>query len=195
MSRQSETVLPGFLFAGTWWTLGYYPFFEPYAFFWAAALSLVGYMAIRVLGGATHRLGFRGWLLILQLAIGYGLFLQFVPLDSITKILLLWGIATPLLLIGSAWRRVYDRFPSVDRLLNAIVCILGCVACAAVLILAWRSGGAFRPELVFNGIACVLGCTLLYYGWRLAEPLPSGKYDARFGTQDDFRHAGVSDER
>ncbi len=43
-----------------------------------------------------HRLGMKGWLILLQLAVWYGLFLQFAPLHPRAAILLLWGVATPL---------------------------------------------------------------------------------------------------
>lgn len=195
MNRLNDSIWPAVLFFGTWWAVSYYDFFEHYAFFWTLGLWFTGWLAIRMLGGAAHRLGFRGWLLILQLAVGYGLFLQFVPRETITKLLLLWGVATPLVLIGSVWRRTYERFPLIRRVMKGAVFALTGAACVAVPALAWTNSADFLAELAAAGAASGSGGILLYYGWRLAEPALSGTYDARFGTQESFQQAGISDER
>jgi hypothetical protein len=43
-------------------------------------------------------------------------------------------------------------------------------------------------------VVCALSAIPLYYGWRAGEPCPCGERDARFGSEEDYRKAGVSDD-
>jgi len=195
MNRHSEPIGAVLLFFGTWWALTYYPLFEDFAFLWTLALWSAGWVAIRMFSSTVHRLGFWGWVLLLEVAAWYVLAGWLAPLDGITKILLLWGVATPLLMIGNVWRRAYDRFPPVQGLMHGALIVFAAVALVAVHVLAWRLGPDFMMQMALAAAVSAAAAMLLYYGWRLGAPPPGGHYDARLGTMESFRRRGISHER
>jgi hypothetical protein len=194
-NRSNETIWPALLFIGTWWSLSYYEWFEQYAYLWTLALWLVGWLAIRMLSSTVHQLGFRGWVLLLEVAAWYALALWLVPLEPLTKILLLWGVATPLLFVGNVWRRTFERFPPVQGLMHGTLNLSAAVGLAAVPVCAWRVGPDFFAQLAQAVGMGAAACLFLYYGWRLAAPPPGAQFDARLGSMHSFRQRGMSDER
>jgi hypothetical protein len=194
-TRSNETIWPSLTFLWTWWRLTYYPFFEAFAFLWAIALWFVGWGAIRMFSSTVHNLGFWGWVRLFELATLYGLALWLAPFEAPTTILLLWGVATPLLFIGNVWRRAYDRFPPVQSVMHGALNLFAAAVLIAAPVFAWRMGPDFLPQLALSLGAASAGCLALYYGWRLAAAPPNGQFDARIGTMDSFRLRGMSDER
>jgi hypothetical protein len=195
MTTQNESKGPAILFLGTWWALSNDTPFSDYAFVTALLLMGVGWLAIRVLGNATCRLGGRGWLLILQLAVWFGLFLWFIPADPGLKILTLWGGAIPLLLLGVAWRHLYERFPRLHKHLDLVPYVIACAAFGLLPLICWLRGPGFWAGVAGAFMLCTLASIPLHYGWRLGAPLPRGGRDARFGSEEAYRAAGMSDER
>jgi hypothetical protein len=193
-ARSNETIWPGLIFLGTWWAFAQYPVFEPYALPGALALWFVGLIAVRMFSSTVHHRGFWGWVLLLEIA-GWYCLAFFAPLEPLTTLLLLWGVATPLLFVGNIWRRTYDRFPPLRGFLR-VTCNLAIAASLTALpVVAFWVGSSFWPQLAEASAFTAAGWLCLWYGWRLAALPPSGEYDARFGSVDDFRRRGFSHER
>lgn len=195
MNNRSEPIWPGLLFLWAWWRLSDYPEIGGYAFFLAFALWLVGWLAIRMLSATAHRLGFWGWVMLLEVTGWYSLALWAVPLDLVTLIFVLWGVATPVLFVGNVWRRAFDRFPALQGVMHAVPPLTLAASVLAVPVYAWQAGPDFLSQLVWTAGFAAAACLCLWYGWRLASPAPSGEYDARLGSVDGFRRRGVSYER
>lgn len=195
MHRTNESILPSLLFLWAWWKLGDYPGLGADPFLWAVCLWFVGLIAVRMLSSAVHQRGFWGWVLILELATWYGVALWYGPLEPATRVLLLWGVATPLLFAGNVWRRAYERFPLLQGVMRFVVMLGVAGGLAAVPVFAWRSGPDLLPQLGWTVAEAAAVAVLLYYGWRLAAPSPSGQYDARIGSFETFKRRGVSGER
>jgi hypothetical protein len=64
-----------------------------------------------------------------------------------------------------------------------------------LFITLWWDGAALAGAIATAALVSGLIALPLYYGWHLAEPLPSKNRDARFGSGDTYREAGMSDER
>jgi hypothetical protein len=189
-----ETIWPAVIFLTTWYALTNYSALEVWAYPGALVLWLVGVLAHRMASRAVFRLGERAWWLLVQLALWYGLFLFLAPIEGFGNALILWGIATPLVLASAVVRRLRERFPhaldpAVER--RWLLFLLGACLLAAAL---WRPLGFWHGSAV-AAISAVLALIPLYYGWELAGDPPRGDRDARFGTEDSFRAAGMSDER
>jgi hypothetical protein len=195
MQSRSEPIWPGLLFLWAWWRLSDYPQIGWYAFFCAIALWFVGWIAIRMFSGAVHRLRFWGWVMLLEVTGWYSLALWTAPLDATTVIFLLWGIATPLLLVGNVWRQAYERFPGLQGFMHAVTPVALVVSAVCVPVYAWHAGPDFWSQLLWACGFAAAGYLCVWYGWRLAAPSPSGEYDARLGSVDGFRRRGVSYER
>jgi hypothetical protein len=61
--------------------------------------------------------------------------------------------------------------------------------------LSWGQGAEFWITLAWEFGSCGAAAVPVYYGWRLAQPLPRGERDARFGSEDDYRAWGMFSER
>jgi hypothetical protein len=195
MNRANEGIWPGVIFLSTWWALAEYTPFGGYSFFIAILFWLVGLAVIKFLGQSHFRLGLRGWLLTLQVGVWFGLFLYFFPADLPPKILALWGIGVPLIFAGAAARWLAGRFPSyAERCREALApaFIAGVILSTLV---CWMKGPGFWVGLFATLAISAMVAIPLYYGWQYAKPLPRGERDARFGSDDSFREAGMSDER
>ena len=196
MHNRSESVWPGLLFLWAWWRLSDYPEIDVvYAFFCALALCFVGWIAIRMFSGAAHRLGFWGWVLLLEVMGWCILALWAAPLDLVTLIFVLWGVATPLLFVGHVWRQAYERFPGLQGFMHAVIPLALAASVVCVPVYAWHAGPGFWSQLLWAGGFAAAGYLCLWYGWRLAAPPPSGEYDARLGSAATFQRRGVSYER
>jgi hypothetical protein len=163
------------LFLVTWWALANHTPLDDYAFGAAILLMTIACLAIRMAGQAVARLGSTGQFLIVQVAIWFGLFLWFIPAHPLSKILVLWGIGIPLIMLGSIARVVYQRFrhlrSRLDRMPQAAVLLLFTVA----PLISWAKGPGFWPGIGVAFLLATLPAIPLYYGWQLA--------------------AGISDER
>jgi hypothetical protein len=191
MSNRSESIWPGLLFLWAWWKLSDYPQIGWYAFFCALALWFVGCIAIRMFSSAVHRLGFWGWVLLVEVTAWYSAALWKAPFDAVHVIFLLWGIATPLLFVGNVWRRGHERFPGLQGCIRIVVILALAASVVSTPVFAWRAG----TDLIETAGFAAAGWLCLWYGWRLAAPPPNGQYDARFGTVEGFQRRGVSYER
>src|ERR1043166_8266552 len=69
--NRNETIWPALVFFWAWWKLD--DLIGGYAFFGAIGLWFVGVIAIRTCSSAVHRLGFWGWVRLLELAGWYAL--------------------------------------------------------------------------------------------------------------------------
>lgn len=192
--QKSETIWPALIFLTTWYALTNYPALEIWAYPGALLLWLVGVLAHRMASRAVFRLGERAWWLLAQLVFWYALFLFLAPLEGFGNALVLWGIATPLMLVSAVIRRLRQRFPhAIDSAMQRrwLVFLPGVCLLAAAL---WRPLGLWHGSAT-AAIIAVLAIIPLYYGWELAGDPPRGDRDARFGSEDSFRAAGMSDER
>jgi hypothetical protein len=195
MSRQNEPLLPSILFIATWWALETYTPFEGYGLLLTMALWWLGYLAIRMASHAVYRLGAKAWYLMLQLAVWSGLFLYLGPVEPIRKILILWGIGLPLVFTGAIAHRLYDRFPKAHRAFDPTPRVLYCGAFLVLPGFFWWQHSDFLAGVIAATVVCTLASIPLYYGWRLAERRSGGDRDARFGAEESYRDAGMSDER
>jgi hypothetical protein len=193
----NESKGPAILFFGTWFALGSgdNKVLSDHAFELSLYLMLAGWLAIKMLGHATARLGKRAWYLILQLAVWYVFFLWLVPAAPVTKIVFLWGLATPLGFAGAGARRLYERFAHLRDAMNSAPAPALALACTIGAVWSWLDGSGFWTGLFVTLICCLFASIPFYFGWHLAEPLPRGDRDARFGTGDSYRKAGMSDVR
>jgi hypothetical protein len=195
MSAASESKGPVILFLITWYAVAKHTWFESYSFIVALLLMLIGWLGIKAAGNAIARLRWKAWLLLLQVAAWFVLFLFFAPPAPNIKVLILWGVGIPLLFTGGLARRVYERFPQFREEFDAAPIWVSLVFIIAGSVASWFQGYGFWMgfwgALAFTALASVP----LYYGWRLAEPLARGKRDARLGSQEGYRAAGKSDER
>ena len=195
MASQNENVLPGIIFIATIWALITYTPFQMAAYFIAIALWLVGMAAVRFVGHSHFRLGPRAWLLTLQIGLWFALFLFFFPADLPPKILTVWGIGVPLVFVGAGARWVHGRFPQLHEALSPALVPVAGGAVAVGTLACWIMGlglvSGFCATLATGAMAAIP----LYYGWQFARPLPRGERDARFGSGESFRDAGMSDER
>jgi hypothetical protein len=194
-SRQNENIWPAVLFLWAWWKLSDYPRIGGYAVLVAIALWFVGWVAIRMFSGAVHRLGFWGWTLLLEVAAWYSAALWKAPFGTVDLIFLLWGVATPLLMVGHVWRRAHERFPALQGFMYVVLIVALMASVVTTPVLAWHGGPDFWPALIEAAGFAASGWLCLWYGWRLAAPPSSGEYDARLGSVDGFRRRGVSYER
>lgn len=194
-ARNNDSIWPGVLFFGLWWAFTHYPVFEAYAFLFALAYCYIGWAATRMFSSAVHQRGFWGWTLLLELGAWYALALWLAPFETMTTVLLLWGVATPLLFVGNVWRRAYDRFPPAQGFMGGVLSIVAIAGIGALPVIAWRIGPDFFWQLLATLAGAAATCLSLHYGWRLAAPPPSGQYDARTGTIASFRRRGISSER
>ena len=195
MNARNESLLPALIFLWTWWTLSNFNLIGDYALFVAILLWLIGVLAQRMAGNALFRLKGKAWGWLLQLALWYAAFLWLSPLQTSDKILLLWGVATPLAMAGGACRWAYDRYPLLEPVFKSGP-IVPPAALTFVLmaVFAWWAGNGLTTGLIVAALTSAFATIPLYYGWKLASPLPRGPRDARFGTEDSFRTAGMSDE-
>jgi hypothetical protein len=194
-SRQNESILPSLLFVWAWWKLSDYPHVGGYAFFAAIALWFVGWIAIRMFSSAVHRLGFWGWVLLIEVTAWYSAALWKAPVHTVDLIFLLWGVATPLLFAGHVWRRGHARFPRLQGVMHVMAVLALAASFVSTPVFAWQAGPDLGPQFLAAVGFAASGWLCLWYGWRLAAPPPSGEYDARLGTVDGFQRRGVSYER
>jgi hypothetical protein len=195
MSGQTESKGPVILFCIVWWALAHEPDYEDHSFVYAVLLMLIGWLAIRMAGHAYSRLGKRAALLMLQVAGWFFLFVTFAPGRPGLKLLAVWAYGLPLLFAGGAARLVYERCPILRKEFDKVPGGL----CAIGLIFGpfahWETSGGYWGGLWQTAVEIIFASIPLYYGWRFGEPVPRGERDARFGSQDDYRAAGMSDER
>ncbi len=194
METNHESKGPAILFLGAWWVLSDYSPLSDHAFFVSIFLMGILWLAIKFAGQAVFRLGRDGWFLIAQVVVWFGLFLWFAPADAVTKIVLVWGIGIPLIFVGAGARRLGHSYPTMLAILETGLRYGLPALCIVVALIASAQGHGFVPGLFGALVVCALSAIPLYYGWQFAEPRPRGERDARFGTEEDYRKAGVSDD-
>jgi hypothetical protein len=195
MQARQESVLPGLLFLGAWWGFAEYTSFGGYSFFAALALWPVGWMSVSLAGRAIHRLGGMGWSLLLQLLTLGAVFVACVPASNIIPSLLAIGIiGLPLVLAGAAWRGIYDRLPKHAALLGRItdVSFYGSIGLGPAV---YALQGPAKLDAIPFFLMIAMASVPLFYGWMLGQQPRGGERDARFGTEEAYRTAGMSDER
>jgi hypothetical protein len=194
MNRSNETIWPVLIFLGTWWALSTTRL-ENYAFILAIVLWFVGRSAIKLAGQAVFRLGMRAWWLLGQVAATFAIFLCAVPAEPLHALLVVWGIAVPLVMAGGAAGLLYERFPQARATFHiGAQYALGLTLLLAPF-LAWATGFGVLESRAGNLLVAALAAASLYFGWRLAERPARGAHDAHFGNAGDYRQAGMSDER
>jgi hypothetical protein len=163
------------LFLITWWALANHTPFEDYAFGLAIVLMAIAWLAISMAGQAVARLGSNAQFLIVQIAIWFGLYLWFIPAQPLSKILVLWGVGIPLVMVGGISRLVHERFwrlrSRLDRVPQAAVLLLF----TAAPLVSWAKGPGFWPGLGVAFLLTTLPAIPLYYGWQLAAGLSDGR--------------------
>ena len=195
MSTQSnESKGPTILFLATIWALSELPVIGAYDILIAIALMITGALTVRMVSRAIYRLGGKAWWLLLQLVICCAAFLYLAPPGAMWKLFILWSCGVPLLFAGAIARALYERVPRLHWHAKFAPPILVCMVLVAVPLITWNEGVGFGPGILVGLLICGLSGIPLYYGWRLAEPLPRA-HDAGFGSADSFRAAGMSDER
>lgn len=160
------------------------------------ALLLLGiaWLGTRLASTAVYRLGWSGKWFLLQLAIWFGVFLYLVQAPPGTKVLLLWGIAIPLVILGGLWRAACARFERLHRIHSASARILLPLVFGYLSLGFWMANWPlWRAPLAAVTVGS-LALIPLYYGWQLGAPRPRGVHDARFGSEDSYHRAGMSDE-
>ena len=195
MNRSSESALPGLAFIATIWALAEYTPFDIWSYPIAIAMFVMALAAYRSLGRAHLRLGAAGWSLTGQVAAWFLLFVLFFPAPLPLKILIVWGIGVPLVYMGAAARYLWERFPACRGMSEKALMPAVCASAIVATFLGWMRdfglAASFFGALAIGAMAMIP----LYYGWEYAKPLQSDERDARFGTEDGFRRAGMSDER
>jgi hypothetical protein len=193
--NRNESPGPTLLWLVTWYLLSKH-MDGTVAFVVALAYFAIGWLAIRLCSRTVFRQGAHGWFLILQIGGWFVLFFLFAPIAGDAAFLLLWGIGLPLLFLGGLARAAYDRFP---RFRDEVVPVVAKPYTLALLLVppvgAWWEGHGFWRPLAVTLVAAVLSAILIGYGWMLAEAPARGERDARFGSDEDYRAAGMSDER
>jgi hypothetical protein len=108
---------------------------------------------------------------------------------------MVWGVGLPLLLIGGAWRALRRRLPAWESAFNQAPIAAAMAGLVVVAFAARMSGMNLWAALSFGAAVCGLSGFVLWCGWQLAEGRGPGERDAHFGKTEDFRTAGMSDER
>ena len=171
----------------------HYPLAD-YAFITALGLVAILWLAVKFAGRAVFRLGRDGWFLIAQVAAWFGLFLWFAPVGTVAKIVLVWGIGVPLIFVGAGARAFGNAYPKMLTALESGLHYGLPALCIVAALVSSAQGFGFLSGLFGALVVCALSAIPLYYGWHLAEPRPRGERDAHFGSEEDYRKAGVSDD-
>lgn len=185
---------PSILLLLTIWALSQLPVISAYDILIGFALLGTGALTVGMVSRSIHRLGGKAWWLLLQLAICCAVFLYLAPLGFWWKLFVLWSCGVPLLLAGAIGRAIYERLPRRRPHAKLVPPVLVGVTLVVAPLVSWNEGGGFWNGALVGLLICGLSGIPLYYGWRLAEPLPR-PHDAGFGSADSFRAAGMSDER
>lgn len=167
-----------------------------YALMVAGGLWFILSLATILASRAIHCLGVRAWWLLAQLVACFAVFIWLAPWPGMRSVLIVWGIGLPLAFLGAILRRVRESRTGVDVGKFDIVmyyCVL--VAASVIAHCLWQVPFGFWTGVGLAWCITALAMIPLYYGWRLAAREPRGERDAKFGTLDRFRDAGISDER
>lgn len=183
------------LFVITWYALSNYAPLENWAFLSTSFLWLVGWLAIKLAGRASFRLGAKAWGLMVQVALWFLLFLWLAPVTETTKIVLVWGVGIPLIIAGAALRVLHAKFSQFQHPIERAPLIAACAIMLGTPLLCRINGFGFWYGLLAAAGLCIMGAVPAYYGWCLGQPLARGARDARFGGEEDYRDAGMFDER
>jgi hypothetical protein len=194
MSDNNESKGPVILFFGTWWMLLQQSPLGDYAFSIDLLLMVIGWLGLRYADRARYRLGKQAWWLFAQLAMWCGLFIWFAPGGTIGKVLILWGIGIPLIFAGSGARVVYERFAQFKHWFETAPRYVLPAICLISALTSWTKGPGFFAGLFGALIICALAAVALYYGWQFAESRRRRERDAHFGSEDEFRKAGMADD-
>lgn len=195
MNESRENPAPVFVFFGVLWLLSNEPLVGDYGMPIAVLMMIIGALAIRFAGRALFRDGARAGFLLAQVALWFALFLWAFPATALHKIFVLWGIGIPLLLLGAGARLLHRKLPQYRDVITRISEYAAPALSLFGALYTWFTGGSFWRGLVATLIVQALGAIPLYYGWRLASPAVVSDRDARFGSEEAYREAGMSDER
>lgn len=193
--NRSESPGPALFWLLMWYVLAQY-MDAGIAFLVSILYFLIARFAFRMCGRVVFRHGGRGWFLLAQLTGWFALFFVFAPISGDAKFLLLWGVGIPLVFIGGVARSLSDRVPYIRAKVIPIICkphTLGLLLGPPIA--EWINGQNFWGWLAFTVATTGLSMIPLYYGWVLAEQPARGGGDAHFGSDDDYRDAGMADER
>lgn len=160
------------------------------AFVVAAVLWVIAWLGARMASSAISRLGGKAWSLLIQLGLLFAAFIWLAPGGYGLKLLVVWGIAVPLVFMGAIGRRLHalcEGCPkSVSRWARDLVLACG----AAVFIYACFVEGLYMA--VIGAGLLSLAIVPAFYGWLLAETPVLLRRDARFGNELEFNSAGVA---
>jgi hypothetical protein len=157
----------------------------------AAFLWGIAWLATRMIRNAYTRLGSKAGMPMLQLIIGFAVYVWLAPFPVSKNLLTVWGIGLPVVLLGISARTAHgwltDRRPKLWMLLRKFSVVLF----LTVPLVSW-----WADEGLLSGVwqAFLLSLALLpfYYGWQLGERPGPDDRDARFADPDHFRRSGAS---
>ena len=157
----------------------------------AALLWLIAWLTIRVVGDAITRLETKAWQVVAQLGGLFGVWLWLGPPALGVRILVVWGIGLPLVLIGTGARYLHDCVTARHTPVGTyLLKISGAFFVAIPAVVWWDGSDIFEGVIV--AAAFSVGLVPFFFGWQLGERARPDDRDARFADQDDFRRSGVS---
>jgi hypothetical protein len=166
------------------------------ALYIALLVVFVGWLATSLPGQVFRMLGPRTQSLVVHGLIWLFIFWWFTPAAIFDLPLVLHGFVLYVLaMAGARARRVYERERS--RLREKLY------AEHSGLIVAGLFGGLLLVMMAlrtWHSVLPLLLCALLpgipfHYGWRMGAPESPERADAKVGDAEDFRAAGLSEER
>jgi hypothetical protein len=195
MNARNESRGGTILFLGTWFVLGDNTELGGYSFLAAIALMGIGWLALRVMGRAVSLQGARGWWLIAAMVALAALFLWLMPAVPMKKVFVLWAFVLPLIVTGATCAWLGGRFVRLKgAMMRAPFVLLPLGIAAGMLASDYVGYPMVWNEWTFVGTA-LLASVALAFGVALGATEPRENHDARFGTEDQFQQAGMSDER
>lgn len=124
-------------------------------------------------------------------------FAVLAPMDLFEKLMALASIGPALLVAGAAARRLHDGNPDwpIWKSHDWRWWRWGAASFLVLMTFAFYSDSAPLLGVVKAVFACGLEAVALYYGWHFGVAPQRPDRDARLGSPESYRDAGISDER
>lgn len=166
------------------------------AFLVGIAAFCVSRFAVRIAGHALGMFGPSAFGLLVQTALWAVLFWCFTP-TALRELPLLCDITafTVLGIAGARSRQLFER----ERLLRGAefwrvysgVLVAGILGTLLIAMTSLRQSGSIWPLLAYVLLVLIPAG----FGWRMVGPVSPERADAKVGDRDDFKAAGLSEER
>jgi hypothetical protein len=194
MNQRADARGGTILFFGTWVLLWNYTSLAEWALGAALALMAVGWLGLRIMGRAVSMQGAKGWWVV-AMAVGVALFLWLMPVFWVKKLFVLWAFVLPILIVGAACGWMRARFGWLRWTMRGAPLVVVPLS----VFVGIRTSHQLGHPMVWDEwtfLWTVLAASVAFAaGLVLGEGERRETHDARFGTEDQFRHAGMSDER